>query len=1157
MFSDMSMSWRFARRRQRSATDMLQLRRSFEQTLDELRRSRLGQAGRDPLYALPWYALIGAPDAGKTSLLRCSGLRLPASHAPPSRPSTQLSAAADESPSHPCEVWLTNDAVLLDTPGRWTSEDASNVSDRLAWFHFLQLLRTYRPKQPLNGVIIAQSFAALAHATPGELTDAAERLRRQLEDITRELRISVPVYVLITQCDHIEGFTGTFSTLPENERDQVWGFTLPVARAEGSPGTAFQHYAAELVDHLRDVALNCIAQTRDPAQRSAMYAFPDHFAAATHPVSRFVTQLFARDVYRETALMRGVYFTSATPHTHARSSAEPQAPMPTQLRSEPSGYFLRELFLRVICADSQLAQRSPRELHARRSLQLGITAVLSTLALALSVFPTWGFLQSRQRLTDTAAVLERMERSPGMPHAAPGLSATTQSLLHALRSYERQVPTRWLGMAVGMDAMDTGRVPPALRRLTAHALRRELVQPLAERDARALREFGQRYAELPEHRPTPNEHARFYRALKLQLVLGDPAALRAHADWTRSELLARAQKAALAHVTAEVVDTYVTQAIAAQELAVPYDQQAVGLARAALNRSAAGQQALDSIIARVSNLGYDLDVQQLIGYTPALTGTQRVRGAFTRRGYALVRALLESEAPTQLDERWVLGRPPRDELGENSENAEPDESTGESPLDDTLQSLYFRAYAQEWRRFLSAVHMVDPQARDGGPLTLLNELTNGEPTPLKRLFQSVAYNVRLPASAKPETLFDALQAQVSKHADIPARLRTPAAQPELASSAPSFDRLQLARVFEDFVRFAVPAEVEDAQPTPAHTQPPQLPIDSYLEQLTYLRDALQQDAEEPSDPTQRRQTLHVAQRQVHNLIQRQPASVRPLFEALLWPPLRSLHLDVNRDEAAWVGQKWCSEVVTPFERSLKNSYPLNATGHDARLSDFDAFYAPDSGLLWKFSQANLSDYLQLTSDRFKYAHRRPGRADLQSRALLAFLQHSQAISHTFYSDTEGSHSARIDLSIRLLSPSADVDSITLLVGGQQISQRPGPQTWQRLSWPGPDPARGAALSVRGRDIQTNREIEGVWGLFRLLESGSLARTAHGAIAVTWRTPTRDVPITIEVRTDSALSPLFGPQNMGEHGSVRGLSWLHDKRTLAPRRIARTQLLCKP
>jgi len=54
-----------------------------------------------------------------------------------------------------------------------------------------------------------------------------------------------------------------------------------------------------------------------------------------------------------------------------------------------------------------------------------------------------------------------------------------------------------------------------------------------------------------------------------------------------------------------------------------------------------------------------------------------------------------------------------------------------------------------------------------------------------------------------------------------------------------------------------------------------------------------------------------------------------------------------------------------------------------------------------------------------------------------------------------------------------------------------------------------------------------------------------------------VPVTLELRTDSALSALFAPQNIGERGSIRGLGWLHDIRVLAPRRISRTQRLCRP
>ena len=89
---------------------------SFRRSLAELRGSRLG---RDGLYALPWYLVIGPPGAGKSALLGASGLDLPA----------EFAHVAHGGATRDCDWWLTNEAILLDTAGRFASSDSGPDRD--------------------------------------------------------------------------------------------------------------------------------------------------------------------------------------------------------------------------------------------------------------------------------------------------------------------------------------------------------------------------------------------------------------------------------------------------------------------------------------------------------------------------------------------------------------------------------------------------------------------------------------------------------------------------------------------------------------------------------------------------------------------------------------------------------------------------------------------------------------------------------------------------------------------------------------------------------------------------------------------------------------------------------------------------------------------
>ena len=52
-----------------------------------------------------------------------------------------------------CDWWFTDQAVLIDTAGRYTTQDSHAAADAREWQTFLQLLRRHRPVQPVNGVI--------------------------------------------------------------------------------------------------------------------------------------------------------------------------------------------------------------------------------------------------------------------------------------------------------------------------------------------------------------------------------------------------------------------------------------------------------------------------------------------------------------------------------------------------------------------------------------------------------------------------------------------------------------------------------------------------------------------------------------------------------------------------------------------------------------------------------------------------------------------------------------------------------------------------------------------------------------------------------------------------------------------------------------------
>src|ERR1700761_2549304 len=139
---------------------------------------------RDYLYSRPWYIIIGPPGAGKTTALVNSGLRFPFSE-------TALKGVGG---TRNLDFWFADEAVLVDTAGRYTTQDSDAERDQSAWQAFLNLLKANRPQQPVNGVLGAIGLDEIAGADVAKIDNHAGIIRRRLMELQKSLEVQVPVY---------------------------------------------------------------------------------------------------------------------------------------------------------------------------------------------------------------------------------------------------------------------------------------------------------------------------------------------------------------------------------------------------------------------------------------------------------------------------------------------------------------------------------------------------------------------------------------------------------------------------------------------------------------------------------------------------------------------------------------------------------------------------------------------------------------------------------------------------------------------------------------------------------------------------------------------------------------------------------------------------
>lgn len=1150
--------------------DILQMQQEFQKAIGALKSSKLARGGEDALYALPWHLIVGPPGSGKSTALRNSGLQFPYM-------STSGGGIRGIGGTRNCDWWLTNEAVLLDTAGRWTTEE----EDRDEWMSFLDLIKKFRPRKPLNGIIAAVSLDQLGGAHEEEVSALARRMRERIDEVQNRLQMSLPVYVLFTKADLVPGFVETFADLSKQERGQVWGFTVPLANPPADPGMHFQERFDELAAIVEKRALKRMGEERKLESRELIHSFPQQLQTVRKSCADLVSRLFEGSVFGETPMFRGVYFSSGTQEGRPIDRVMHKMAEAFGIRSEVNlgepvteakSYFLRDVFLNVVFPDRDVAVRSAAEQKRQRRNQYVAAGVIFATALLISVLPALAWSNNRSYLDDTRDIIDRVSAASAEQEvlSPQDLAPLRERVAELQRHDERGAP---LLMRMGMYQDDV-REPAS--RLYTRLLQAQVVGPIVEDDRAALEEFGRRYETLRDSMPSGREHSENYDRLRAHLLVSRPtdpsepllSDNEEVADWLAERITERwaeqmggedeLDEASLAEMRSQA-DLYTAllaqedgrEIAAAESMRFPRDDESVRRARAALTRVPLSDMALDRLIQDVPRR-YDQRLAQLVGTVEPMSARTTqvcrqdsdcdsgycdrnrceafVRGAFTRQGWENeVRDVLYGQGDARLfGEPWVLGA----ELAASQRTEE--QRTEELRV---LRNQYFRQYVVEWRDFLSSIDVSRPQS-NAASLTALQSLTRGEPEPYRLLFQQTLYNTTLPvpegeeASASEQaatsTFWDRIWRRVERVRGGQAAsniLRTALG----SSGEEERDEREVLTpehvyiAFEGFTRFGAvppPPEPQEGQQPPP---PPALPLGTYEEQLDNVRDALVAHLDTPRGTAEALETaLQAARTTTSSLIESQEIGWRPRLHALLWPPIDGTTNSIAIEQATGAGRSWCTEVYTPYARNIMNGYPLNPSGHDIPLADFGAFYAPEEGTLWAFYNEVLARRIPREGDTFTFATNLGQQAGNAYRTqLLQYLERAGDITSTFFPPGSAEPSVQYDIRIR---PSVRVATQEFCASGQCYEYHNGPERWQRYTWPGEDPVAGASIEIRGEGgIHQRIEQDGEWGLFRLLEQGTVTSTSRGrrVFTMTWRLRDHQVDVSIDFRPVRGDAPFFG------------------------------------
>lgn len=344
--------------------------------------------GENAIYRLPWYLVVGTKESGKSSL--CNQIPL-------MRPFGEVNVATHE--ANPFIKWhLFTKAVVIDVAGRIFLNNPILETDSVSFKSLLILLAKYRVSKPLNGIILCISAKELygkSKVSLDELQGRADQILSNMMHLQSGLRLRLPVYVMVTQCDSIAGFNSFTEELPNKNKESIFGWSSPYHLQHAFTPTWLEEAFAYLNDTIEELKLEVLACTptdRSDASSDGVFVFSKEFPSLQEYLSGYLNRIFHSSATHDAPILRGIYFTGNTNIHSLQSTLEGSDDSKLNSHSNPAITlgFLKNLFDIKIFTETGIAK--PLE-GAIKSLNRGLNIIRNS-TVGLVIIATYGLFQA-------------------------------------------------------------------------------------------------------------------------------------------------------------------------------------------------------------------------------------------------------------------------------------------------------------------------------------------------------------------------------------------------------------------------------------------------------------------------------------------------------------------------------------------------------------------------------------------------------------------------------------------------------------------------------------------------------------------------------------------------------------------------------------------
>lgn len=1047
---------------QRSREEQEAIQQRFKDALSVLKKSRFkSRNGSKSLYQLPWYIIIGPPGAGKTTALVNSGLEFPLAHSHGKEALGGIGGTRD------CDWWFTNEAVMIDTAGRYTTQDSHRVIDNTAWNKFIEMLKKYRTRRPINGAILAISLQDLMVQTAEQRVHLAKTLRQRIDELQQQLGIRFPIYVTFTKCDLVAGFGEYFANLSQAEREQVWGvtFSSDPSSAQGAPLETLSAELDALTERLNERLLWRINQERNLDKRSALQGFPARFESLNDVIDDFIKQTFSANRYHTVPMLRGIYFTSATqegsPIDRMMASVSAnfglERDMGRQQTNSGKSFFLSRLLRDVVFPEAELVGVNRRIESGMVWLRRGGIAVLSLFFIGCLVVWTGSVTRNKLFMHEVNANLARYQDAQHALNRQNTDLVNTLPVMNPLRDSSHvydQESHPWLA---GMGLYDSS-VDHAAKALYIDKLLQIFLPNFARSLELKLNRLGAQDDDLLE-------------TLKVYLMLFTPerrnnAEIAAYAQRLWEQLYpgqAKQQQELSDHL-----QTLLQQPLPEN---ITVDQRVVDRARQQLRRIPVQQRLYAQL---KSQFQRDVDLYAQIGGNTQLTfGIEdndprfRMPLLYTKDGYREAQFDARSSLLTDFSaNQWIYGQ-----VNEGEDFSEADrEKVGRE-----VRQLYLTDYANRWKTFISGLHIAKFTTTSAA-LETLSVLSDPLYSPLLAAVEVAAENTELTPRLNLNVDTPGVRVPVSSTTRRIGSALGEAAADNLAKSyTPNIVDMR----FEELQRL-----VRSENNRPAKMQEYLSSIEAIQLYLTEIDNA--PDSNEAAFQAAKNRLQGSGNDAIKQLRSKANSAPAPVNEWLndiadsSWALILSkarLHLN----------EVWREQVYGVYQKNLFNRYPMSANSRDETpIQEFNQYFQPE-GIQQRFVNNYIRPFVDTRNWRVRQLD---GQGLALDAATLTQLRRADNIRKAFFSD--GNHAA-VKFRLEPTKLDSGVRLFTLELGNNRVPYSHGPRTVSHLGWTGGEDIRARVIFEDLNQTIHRQHFEGDWAWFRLLDASDVKSTGRDNI----------------------------------------------------------------